>query len=299
MRSQKEYQQVLAPDCSRIAEIILAARGEERTMVQFAEITGINTATLSRLLNGKMKRPLTVNVINAVMDHKSPSCEFSKEDMFRANGMVDSDTYERRYRNARPRDKKQIRNERVAIMKKIIVNELYNRNVAFKKEDPNELKEVPALTEFAASGSRELLRLMENSKTKYWGLVFNALLSSDAPDDNPYASEPFRRRILAYYASVFLADAWQPETMAGLKTSFVFCDEGMYDLFRSVLKNARINSNMTMILLDLLEERVIREELVPGCKMTYKQDCCFNILINKTDTADDDTEELLYGPLDE
>ena len=63
----------LSPEMLLMAEMVLAAKGVERTMAQFAEATGINASTLSRLVNGNLKRPLTMDMLTAIIDNKCPS----------------------------------------------------------------------------------------------------------------------------------------------------------------------------------------------------------------------------------
>lgn len=281
MEERKEYKQVRTPDVSRIAEIVLAAKGVERTMAKFAEDTGINASTLSRIANGKIKKPLTMDVIDAIMDKKSPSCEISKGNLIRANGMMDQESYERRTNDPRMM-RIRAADDRVLSMKNIILNELFSRGIGYKKVRREELDGMPMVVREFGSMQRVLLNMLESDNEKYWGFVFNSSVVDPEDLENGRVRrdvEYFINRVLSIYGSIFLADAWEPETLGNMKCSFVFCDEFFYKAFRERLSRARIKSSMTMILLNIDEAKVVKEELLPGCSFD-EQDEYFNIPVD-------------------
>lgn len=281
MEERKEYKQVRTPDVSRIAEIVLAAKGVERTMAKFAEDTGINASTLSRMANGKIKKPLTMDVIDAIMDKKSPSCEISKENLIRANGMMDQEAYERRTHDPRMM-RVRAADDRVLSMKNIILNELFSRGIGYKKVRREELDGMSMVVREFGSMQRVLLNMLESDNEKYWGFVFNSSVVDPEDLENGQVRrdvEYFVNRVLSIYGSIFLADAWEPETLENMKCSFVFCDEFFYNAFRERLSRANIKSSMTMILLNIDEAKVVKEELLPGCSFD-KQDDYFNIPVD-------------------
>ena len=49
--------QIYAPDKQKLAELVIKAKGNKRTMAQFAIDTGISAPTLSRISNGKISNP--------------------------------------------------------------------------------------------------------------------------------------------------------------------------------------------------------------------------------------------------
>lgn len=291
MNEEKGYKQVRTPDVSRIADIVLAAKGVERTMAKFAEDTGINASTLSRMANGKIKKPLTMDVIDAIMDKKSPSCEISKDALIRANGMIDKETYERRNRNDPHFERRHAQQDRMISMRTMLLNELYVRGIAYKKVNREDMEEGSVLREFESMQSRLVLNMLESNNEKYWGLVLNTvMLDEDDKEDikNGRFNGPLRfflSRMITNYASIFLADAWEPESMKDIKCSFVFCDEYFYNAFRERLEKAKIVSNMTTILLSIEAGKVIKEEPIPGCEK-HEQDHYFDISVEDDDSSD-------------
>ena len=300
MSEKKGYIQVRTPDVSRIAEIVLVAKGVERTMAKFAEDTGINPSTLSRIVNGKIKKPLTMDVIEAVIDKKSSSCEISMEELIRANGMMEQEAYEHRSHRDPFIMRRRAADDRMVSMKTIILNELYRRSIAYKKVRRDEIEEMPMVVREFGSMQRILLNMLESENENYWGFVFNSSIVDPEELETGYVRRDvryFMNRVLSIYGSIFLADAWEPETLENMKCSFVFCDEHFYDVFRERLSRAKIQSSMTMILLNIEEAKVVKEELLPGCSFE-NQDNYFDIPIDDADDGtsnyDDELHQLIF-----
>ena len=82
----REYVAALVPDKLKLAELIKRAKGESRTMVEFAEKCGVITASsFSRIMHGNMTKPLSRELINA-------TARITYEDLMRANGMIPADS---------------------------------------------------------------------------------------------------------------------------------------------------------------------------------------------------------------
>ena len=85
---EADFVLVSEPDAETVAKLVLEAKGEERTMKEFAEATGISAPTLSRIVNGKITRPMSVINMLRVIDK---SVEESSANFFalaRANGYM-------------------------------------------------------------------------------------------------------------------------------------------------------------------------------------------------------------------
>ena len=211
MAEEKKYKQVRTPDVSRISNIVLSAKGVGRTMAQFAELTRLNASSLSRMANGKIKKPLTMDVIDAIMNNKSPECEYDKESLIRANGMVDEEKYERRDSRDRFRERRRAYQDRVISMRNILINELFARGIVYKRALGDELNGLPIDTRmFSSSMQRLCLEMIDSKNEKYWVINSTAIIME--PGDDERDVEYFKRHILNSYATIFLADAWEPES---------------------------------------------------------------------------------------
>lgn len=289
MNGNKEYKQIQTPDVSKIAEIVLAAKGVERTMAKFSEDTGINPSTLSRIANGKIKKPLTIDVIDAIIEKSSPSCEYNKDALIRANGMIDPHKSSWHKTINSFYDRELITKDRLMKMRTIILNELYIRNVGFKKVALLDRKEDFILREFGRTPSRILLSMLESKNEKYWGFNLNIAMR-DADDIRrgmtPANDSFFKDSMYLSYAKIMITDAWEPDLLNDIKCTFVFCDNYFYELFREWASKAKLHNNMTTILLNLDEGKVLKEESLPGCE-NFNQDNYFDLPI---DEEDDESE---------
>ena len=75
------------------AELIKRAKGESRTMVEFAEKCGVITASsFSRIMHGNMTKPLSRELIDAIFINAVPTANLTYEELMRANGMIPADS---------------------------------------------------------------------------------------------------------------------------------------------------------------------------------------------------------------
>ena len=62
----------------------------------------------------------------------------------------------------------------------------------------------------------------------------------------------------------FLLDAWEPDEVKGMKVSFVFVDEELFEGMKETLQRAKLHNEMSLILMDVDDYRVIKEVWIPG-----------------------------------
>ena len=130
--SDREYVQTRIPDKQRLSELLGQCKGSDRTMAQYAEECGtISPSTLSRILNGKITKPLTLELLKTIYDHRDKNANVSFYSLCTANGMVDKETLERRSKGVAQRRfdlKRDLENN----IRSFICNELFDRGVALK-----------------------------------------------------------------------------------------------------------------------------------------------------------------------
>ena len=72
------------------------------------------------------------------------------------------------------------------------------------------------------------------------------------------------RHILSKLSPWFVLDAWEPERLAGMKLSFAFVDYQLFDAFKEAVLNAKLHTEMTILLLDQVNYSVLTEVWIPG-----------------------------------
>ncbi|MCR5291901.1 MAG: hypothetical protein K6E28_03300 [Eubacterium sp.] len=87
-----EYIKSGQPDREKIKSFLLEAKGEGRTMADFAKVCGVSPATFSRLSNGKNIRPLSKDLVKAIIQNADARSRVSYSEFMQANGMTPRET---------------------------------------------------------------------------------------------------------------------------------------------------------------------------------------------------------------
>lgn len=288
----REYEQVRTPDYALLANLVIRAKGPERAMSQFAEDTQIGASTLSRIINMNIKKPLSIeNIIKIFEARAREEDTLLLDSLARANGLFPKDYAERikSHDDFAARRNEQMNRERLiknTIIAGVAAAGFPVREVA---NSPRVFAQKQTALYPTRMGDFVINLRDENnlSNINDWAFyVFSQVMKKDDPD---YRKRPVifhARRIMERISNWFLLDSWQPQILKGLKMSFVFADEEIFDEFREMLGQANVNNEMTLILVDSEEMRVIKEVWIPG---NYEQ--LTNISIFDMPAPFNDSEE--------
>ena len=261
-----EFLQITAPDKDALSKILNRCKGNERTMALFAGDCGVNASTLSRILNGKITKPLSYETLVSIYDHRSGSADISFEQLANANGMRSKESREREkgidlfYND--PWDKIERENE----IQKIIVNGLLLRGEMIQLES-NPKRFYSKNPEYRESRwdlypqIDFVVNILEGGRTREWDFYCYA----KSLDDGDGGSRELANDTIQMKIAFFLQDSWEPQILEGVKSSFLFFEESVFDEFLGQLRAARINSEVSVILVDYLHGKVVREEWVRDC----------------------------------
>ncbi len=249
MDQHKEYVQSAAPDKMKLAELVIKAKGPDRTMAKFSEMCGINTSTLSRISKGKINNPLTVDVLKRIYNARCEEAGFSFGTLLLANGMMEQGAIDKgkeiveKIFSARDRG---VEAERHA--KNAIVAALLERGMA--------VQSIPTSTENRRSEATGSISYrpdfgfyFENAQPQTW--YFDVKIDGPGPVGS---GRSFQR-----YGRYFLLDAWEPELLKNQKMSFVFLHRFTYEEFIRNYKGAPIKAATSAILIDEKNEKFIEE----------------------------------------
>lgn len=274
MEERKQYIQYAEPDKAALGSLLGECKGSDRTMAQMGEVTGLSPSMLSRILNGNITKPLPEETLQAIFDHRAPGCSVTMDDLYRANGMV---TVEERNRMVHGVDMRRQVQEQKDLAQQIVINELLRRGYAVKADISTGVAGRSVMMNGRTDSDRGDLNirydlgvtLPELHELSEWIFDIIPLQGSSVygsePDPERDARFQIRRRI-QMHSNVFLVDAWQPERLEGMKYSFVFTDEYYYSAFKDYIRTARLNNAMSVILVDLKDRIVKREEWL-NCPM--------------------------------
>lgn len=83
-----QYMRVKAPNKEALAELVIKAKGPNRSMRQFADDLGVNASTLSRIVNKKTARSNADTLIADIADHADEESGVTFEMLMEAHGMM-------------------------------------------------------------------------------------------------------------------------------------------------------------------------------------------------------------------
>ena len=273
--SAEEYVQVRTPDKVEIAHLVNRAKGPNRTMAQFAEECQISASTLSRIVNGKITKPLTYDTILKIFNcREAKDDEFLLRMLISANGMKQKGEHENSMAQYSAYVKRNQMMDRQTTMKNIVVTELFDRGIPvvnatkhlFRMDENTTAQEI-----FPGRIGDMAVSLNDKNPSELVWAFYWFPQEPEAEGDFKITVHQIVRLTINAIAKLLLVDAWQPEVINGLKTSFVFSNREVFEGFLTTLKDAKLNTEMSALLLDLNKGCVVEERWLPGVVMATKR----------------------------
>lgn len=274
----EDYVQTRTPDKTELARLLVESKGPDRNMAEFAKLCGSSPSTFSRIANCKITQPLDTGLLVRIAEQYGKDSEAEKNlmlhSLLEANGMMPKDFLERKrsipFLGLRvEEDEKLFSRERD--IKNVITMNLLDRGVgiryiAFIKPDTGIHSiarrhersafsiqidgEDPEYYRFNVECLRDDIRVLKAGNEDKVDPVTGRDYQCEA--DNLFRTE----------AQYFLIDAWEPYSFKNLKNSYVFDDKGYFESFYRLLENRRVNSWISLILVDVEKQSVIEERFI-------------------------------------
>ena len=70
-----KYIQMMSPNQDALVDMLTLARGPIRSWAEYAKDCGVNPSTMSRIINGKLKSPLTIKTLEKLYEHRDEACK--------------------------------------------------------------------------------------------------------------------------------------------------------------------------------------------------------------------------------
>lgn len=298
---ENQYIQVGIPATDKLAELIKAIKGPNRSMAQLAKACELSPSTLSRLVNGKLGKPASPELLTKIYENRAPDCAVSLDELMAANGLAPR-LMQRDFEAEmeRRRSIALARRKRFDVMREGVKNGLLERGIQIGLTVPHHItiefdaNEKVALEDALVIGFERYaaphmkLRVSHNGDAFFWGFSFITMKMEeeniDSKEKTRYAIE-YTWQIIERRFTYFLRSAFQwnlnsyvrahlplPENdcydidCLG-KTSFVFVDSQVYDIFCTIVQSFNLKETTSAILLDadngaFIEERFLSRN---GC----------------------------------
>lgn len=250
------YEQIAMPDTMKLSEIIVRAKGTKRTMAQMAEACKVSASTLSRIANGKITKPLSVDMLKAIYENRAEDSEISFDSILLANGTAKKTNLERgkAFVDAVLGYGYNASNERIRrLVKNTIVRELMDRGLVVQKI-PDSFERRRTNAPFGLSLPFDFNFYVPDAKQQL--LYFKVL---DAVDGITGTG-----KVYSTVSRFFLLDAWEPSFYDNSRTTFVFTHENIIQQFVAQYHGAPIHTPMSAMLVDVNAGVIKNEVMLSG-----------------------------------
>lgn len=284
---ESDLVQVTSPDAAAVAEIVNAAKGD-RTLKEYADATGISSPTLSRIMNGKITRPLTTSTIVSLISESDINTLGTMYKLARASG------YMSKSQQSALLGRMQLRQTREGLfasvkrlMLTVVVTELYQRGTVndsrLLESEPGNLFTITEQVmkyDFAFDVDRE------GEKSEWCFICFPQTIEDYKV--TPVSADKLARSMVKELSPLFLTDAWIPSQHADKKISFCFADANVFEDFCSLMDYSKFNNRFSAILIDTDNNRVIEERCFDTSNGAH-QESVFDLPLQIAINFDDDT----------
>ena len=253
---------VTEPDFEEVAKVIRAIKGEERSMKQFAKDTGISAPTLSRIINGKVTKPMSIEsmLLIAINAHDESKSQELFYELARANGYMSRGEQEKVKAKFKLKKAMQsLYSIREDTMSMVIKGALFERGASLGSQIlENRKGKLP--TELGYSVKYDFDLDITGDIGEYRWVFFciphrcNDWENIKGPD-----IKELNNQLMRQVSPIFVTDSWNPEKYKDYKVSFCFIDELLYDSFSKATGNAKFNNRFSIILLDDDKGRFVKE----------------------------------------
>lgn len=250
-----DYVRVTKPDLNVISELVKRAKGT-RKLSDFAKLCDISLATMSLIVNGKARSPLSDALVRAISENADPESNVTEEVLLEANGMAKKET-----RRSSVIELSKANVERVedcvrfgaffeTTAKELIAAALLKNGYTISQKKENDVFVAPFAKlrpdfEFCTNA-------FEEEGIALW--CFDTMLTNNA--DN--ADKLFNK--IAVIFSVAYMDSLKE---SGIKFSFVIDSEMIFNEIKCFFEKRRINDVISIILIDVAKRKIVDEFTIP------------------------------------
>ncbi len=276
---------VTAPDADEVAELVSKAKGDGRSLREFAEDTGISAPTLSRIMNAKITRPLTLETIVTIVGNSEHFTLRTVFDLARANG------YMSKAEQGALRARQQLhaaRNSTYAVtkeyMRTAVLAELFQRGGEMNR---NVLETNPGTlcTALEQAVKYDFSMHVNLDGEEYDWIFFAFPMRTEDFKSSGVPADRLARKLVTDLSPVFLTDAWLPAQYENRKISFCFVDQDIYSAFVNITDYGKLNNSFTAILLDEETAKLIEEHTYQTAK---HHDSVFDLPLRMAISFEDD-----------
>ena len=289
--------QVTEPDPDELAEVVKRAIGPT-PLREFGAKAGVSASTLSRIMNGKITKPLTVETLLNIVVSSTVSSNDSALllELARANGMMSkSEQHTLRQHMGLRKQRDELHRSMKKVMSTTLLARLAERGVALNNDGDGEDFDVGGgyIKNVTENGIRYDYRLDVESQTeKYTWVLWAFPQSEEDYSDGSFNPRQLANQLLKELSPVFLADAWTSDLYTEAKLTFCFVDWQLFEIFCHLMDGSKLNNRFSAILIDqdalsVKEERFFPSANFPNSTSLFDLPPVMSITHDSADVAEE------------
>lgn len=312
IKNDPDYKAAYAPDASMLSELLEIAKGPDRTMAEFVKVCkgkknlpSVSEPTFSRIRRQAVNRPVSDDLLRIIAEHSANPEEANYKTLMRANGKVPVEEYQETLVRLDNRNTYKLEQEIKENIKMIILNALFEEGHSVMVYPSLRMNNLMPKTEIGGAIGSDFALHVQGFDPKYWNFILaditfykvyspsyireihdrifqNNVKSSYSKDGaqeksrNTFDADEFLRQNFEF----FLRDAWEAENFGkDYKNTFVFADEGPFKAVETMLIKAKINTWVSLLLVDIEKKKVVKESIIRNetgsNKSDFFQNKCF------------------------
>lgn len=266
------YVRTSQPDKDLLSDLVTRAKGPSRTMKKFAEDIGTTPSTLSRIVNKQTRGANADRLIAEIAAHADPESGVTFEMLMAAHGMT------QKKRPMRPEREYELES------KKIIINELYNRQYSMVDVENPEMQ--AAISRFRLDYSIRTNALHEGSAL--WGFEA-AYIRDDKNSHGGMGLWSISSRLMRITSALYF------DKNPYDRISVVISDKDAFELMKKRgaerLGGKILKDEFSVILIDMEQGCVVEEYIIPNEKENNR-DVFFLIEQTEKKASEDDEDDM-------
>lgn len=248
---EEQYVHAYIPDKAQIALLLQRCKGNH-SMAELAKECDVSASTLSRILNGKISKPMDIDLIKKIAYHSAANDpEKMFQNLAKANGWIPKEIYEERNNSYLSESIFRGKEDHTA-MRNTIMTGLLERGFPVK---------IVGIQHQAIKTDLPILTLSSMTVETDIGngpFLWSFMYIMDSFFESTGGNET--EKVLMRMSGWFLEDSWEPEKLKGRRTSFVFKHGTLGIMIDERLWPVKFNNDFSILCAELDREKITFEE---------------------------------------
>ncbi len=249
-----DYEQVGLPNKPELSRLVKIAIGDD-TMSKMAEACDTSLSTISRIVNPDyaIKEPINPELIRKIALYAADKPGIDLDALMKANGYQSRDEIA----NIRFEERDRLEREINSSIRSAITGSFKNNGYRYWEMQNSSKMYGIVPSRFDLDVRSDYLFMIQGIEPRFFNFCIDRTSFSERKD------EELSLNRVARYTSLFLMDTWESDILRDYWNIIVFTRKVVFDTFKSQLQEIKVNGHISMLLIDLEEEKIVEEYVMP------------------------------------